>query len=183
MVDGRSSARSAYCVGQRDLDCVLEQSGRRSGNGPRASGAFAGNHALIDLQNWTETYLQWSPRGTYLTTIHKQGVALWGGESWERIVRFVHNSVRLIEFSPCESYLITLSSDSAKDDVITIVVNSSSSDCRICAFGTFARASCLDRLPLPTLAVPTVPFSNGRLRANTWRAQPRMPFPSINSRP
>lgn len=59
--------------------------------------------------SWTDTYLQWSPYGTYLATFHKQGVALWGGKSWERLVRFVHPGVKLIEFSPEENYVITWS--------------------------------------------------------------------------
>jgi hypothetical protein len=74
-----------------------------------------------DRQNWTESYLQWSPRGTFLATIHKQGIALWGGESWERIGRFVHGNVRMIDFSPCETYLVTFSSESANDDVRFLV--------------------------------------------------------------
>jgi translation initiation factor 3 subunit B len=60
--------------------------------------------------------------GTYLTTMHKQGVALWGGKSWERIVRFAHPNVKLIDFSPKENYLITWSVESAsdKDDVCNL---------------------------------------------------------------
>ena len=54
-------------------------------------------------QNWTETYVRWSPRGTYLATLHKQGVALWGGPEFERQGRFGHNGVQMIDFSPCET--------------------------------------------------------------------------------
>lgn len=67
--------------------------------------------------------------GTYLTTIHhNKGVVLWGGASWERIMRFEiskkkelkpeaekstsedadYVEIRGIQFSPCEKYLITL---------------------------------------------------------------------------
>lgn len=59
--------------------------------------------------NWTETYVQWSPLGSYLATFHAQGIALWGGPSWNKIVRFVHPNVRLIDFSPNERYLVTCS--------------------------------------------------------------------------
>ncbi|KAF9313816.1 Translation initiation factor 3 subunit b [Podila horticola] len=59
--------------------------------------------------NWTETYIQWSPLGSYLTTFHTQGVALWGGESWKKIVRFFHPDVKLIDYSPNERYLVTWS--------------------------------------------------------------------------
>ncbi|KAK9729359.1 Translation initiation factor 3 subunit b [Basidiobolus ranarum] len=61
--------------------------------------------------NWTETYVQWSPLGTYLTTVHRQGIALWGGESWGKIVRFVHPGVKLIDYSPNEKYLVTWSNE------------------------------------------------------------------------
>ncbi|ORY04590.1 translation initiation factor eIF-3b [Basidiobolus meristosporus CBS 931.73] len=61
--------------------------------------------------NWTETYVQWSPLGSYLVTFHRQGIALWGGESWSKIVRFVHPGVKLIDFSPKENYLVTWSNE------------------------------------------------------------------------
>lgn len=54
--------------------------------------------------------MQWSPRGNLLATIHRQGVAVWGGPSFARLQRFNHAGVRLIEFSPNEKYLITYSS-------------------------------------------------------------------------
>lgn len=76
-----------------------------------------------------------SPLGTYLVTIHRQGIALWGGPSWKRIARLMHPSVEVrlglqsrlrvceielgfcvcvfsfvqtIEFSPCEKYVVTI---------------------------------------------------------------------------
>ncbi|KAI7859386.1 eukaryotic translation initiation factor eIF2A-domain-containing protein [Circinella umbellata] len=61
--------------------------------------------------NWTETYVQWSPLGSYLATFHAQGIALWGGPSWNKIVRFVHPGVKLIDFSPNERYLVTWSNE------------------------------------------------------------------------
>jgi translation initiation factor 3 subunit B len=60
---------------------------------------------------WTETYVQWSPLGTYLVTFHRQGIALWGGPSWNKIVRFVHPGVKLIDFSPNERFLVTWSNE------------------------------------------------------------------------
>ena len=56
------------------------------------------------VQNWTETYVRWSPKGTYLATFHHQGIALWGGEEFKRMMRFSHPGVQLIDFSPCERY-------------------------------------------------------------------------------
>jgi translation initiation factor 3 subunit B len=58
---------------------------------------------------WTETYTQWSPLGTFLVTVHGQGVALWGGASFDRINRFAHPGANLIDFSPNERYLVTWS--------------------------------------------------------------------------
>jgi translation initiation factor 3 subunit B len=60
-------------------------------------------------QKWTDLFSQWSPQGTYLTTIHLQGVALWGGSSFERINRFAHPEVKLVDFSSYERYLVTWS--------------------------------------------------------------------------
>lgn len=41
-------------------------------------------------QYWTESFVQWSPRGNLLATIHRQGVAVWGGPSFTRLQRFNH---------------------------------------------------------------------------------------------
>lgn len=54
------------------------------------------------LQRWTESFVRWSPLGTYLATVHKLGVALWGGAKFTRIMRFVQQNVQFIDFSPCE---------------------------------------------------------------------------------
>lgn len=54
--------------------------------------------SVVDRQHWTETFVQWSPLGTYLTSIHAQGVQLWGGPSWTRQARFAHPFVNLIAY-------------------------------------------------------------------------------------
>eukprot|EP00252_Welwitschia_mirabilis_P007655 TRINITY_DN1925_c0_g2_i1.p1 TRINITY_DN1925_c0_g2~~TRINITY_DN1925_c0_g2_i1.p1 ORF type:complete len:719 (+),score=135.17 TRINITY_DN1925_c0_g2_i1:149-2305(+) len=60
---------------------------------------------------WTESFVQWSPLGTYLATIHRQGAALWGGaRTFNRLMRFAHQQVRFIDFSPGEKFLVTYSS-------------------------------------------------------------------------
>lgn len=59
--------------------------------------------------NWTDTYVMWSPKGSYLATFHRQGIALWGGEDFIRLHRFNHTNVQLIDFSPCERYVVTYS--------------------------------------------------------------------------
>lgn len=95
--------------------------------------------------NWTETFVQWSPQasllrspssqslflgelwgdrissapfqGNYLATMHRPGVALWGGPDFDevkekvfqRAIRFEHENVKLIDFSPNEDYVVTWS--------------------------------------------------------------------------
>jgi len=49
--------------------------------------------------------------GTYIATLHRQGVRLWGGPSWKHQQRFAHPLVKLIDFSPCEQYLVTWSNE------------------------------------------------------------------------
>ena len=38
----------------------------------------------------TESFVQWSPFGTYLATAHRQGIAMWGGPDFQRFQRFAH---------------------------------------------------------------------------------------------
>ncbi|OLY79536.1 Eukaryotic translation initiation factor 3 subunit B [Smittium mucronatum] len=64
---------------------------------------------IVSRKGWTETYFQWSVLGTYLTTLHKQGAVLWGGSSFQKIVRFIHLGVKLVDYSPNETYFITFS--------------------------------------------------------------------------
>ncbi|KAF3926348.1 hypothetical protein AA313_de0202185 [Arthrobotrys entomopaga] len=63
----------------------------------------------VERQFWTESFVRWSPYGTYLTSLHPQGVQLWGGASWKRMARFPHPAVNLVDFSPNEKYLVTWS--------------------------------------------------------------------------
>lgn len=46
-----------------------------------------------------------------MATLHRQGVRLWGGASWKPQQRFAHPFVKLIDFSPCEQYLVTWSNE------------------------------------------------------------------------
>ena len=46
------------------------------------------------FQYWTDSFIQWSPLGTYLATVHRQGSQVWGGENgFERLMRFAHPMV------------------------------------------------------------------------------------------
>ena len=64
---------------------------------------------IVDRPGWTETFVQWSPLGTYLTSVHAQGVQLWGGPSWTRQRRFAHPFVNMVAFSPNENYMVSWS--------------------------------------------------------------------------
>ncbi|CAH8460634.1 unnamed protein product [Dicrocoelium dendriticum] len=60
-------------------------------------------------ERWTDGWMRWSPRGTYLATMHQQGVILWGGEEFQRVGRFPHRIVKMIDFSPMEQFMISMS--------------------------------------------------------------------------
>ncbi|KAL9060312.1 MAG: hypothetical protein Q9162_000716 [Coniocarpon cinnabarinum] len=64
---------------------------------------------IVDRLQWTETFVQWSPLGTYLASMHSKGVLLWGGKGWLRLKRLTHPGVNLIDFSPNENYVTTWS--------------------------------------------------------------------------
>ena len=65
--------------------------------------------SIVDRKHWTESFVQWSPLGTYLTSMHQQGVQLWGGPSWTRQKRFAHPFVNMVAFSPNENYMVSWS--------------------------------------------------------------------------
>src|SRR5690606_31202705 len=64
---------------------------------------------IVARQMWTESFVKWSPLGTFLTSMHPQGVQLWGGPSWKRIQRFYHPFVNMVEYSPKENYIVSWS--------------------------------------------------------------------------
>ncbi|OWB57528.1 hypothetical protein B5S28_g3477 [[Candida] boidinii] len=59
--------------------------------------------------HWTSAFMKFSPKGTYLFSMFPNGIQCWGGSDFQRIRRFIHPGVRLIDFSPNENYLVTLS--------------------------------------------------------------------------
>lgn len=62
-----------------------------------------------ERESWTESHIKFSPKGSYLATCHKQGIALWGGPEFTRLGRFKHPNVTYFQFSPCERYFVTYS--------------------------------------------------------------------------
>lgn len=82
-------------------------------NGPTVSVSWTSRYGQPEVaesrSHWTDRFVQWSARGSYLATVHGQGVALWGGPSWQKIARYPHQGVKLLDFSPCEAFLITWS--------------------------------------------------------------------------
>jgi hypothetical protein len=63
---------------------------------------YGGEREKQQGKAWVELYVTWSPQGTYLASLHIPGIALWGGEHFEKQGRFAHSKVKVIEFSPCE---------------------------------------------------------------------------------
>lgn len=65
--------------------------------------------AIEPREHWTQGPIKFSPQGQYLFTMHPQGVQAWGGASFSNLKKFSHPGVRLLDFSPSERYLVTLS--------------------------------------------------------------------------
>jgi len=68
---------------------------------------YAGEREKANDKTWTDLYVAWSPKGSYLLTFHNPGVVIWGGENFEKLGRFPHAHVNQIDFSPNEKYIIT----------------------------------------------------------------------------
>lgn len=56
----------------------------------------------VERNRWTDGWMRWSPQGTYLATMHQPGAILWVGEKFQRLGRFPHQGVKMIDFSPME---------------------------------------------------------------------------------
>ena len=80
---------------------------------------------VMSRPRWTDTYVKWSPLGTFLVTFHGKGIVLWGGQDFHKVQRFSHNGVQFIDFSPCERYIVTFSpnaSSRAAEEPSAIIV-------------------------------------------------------------
>ncbi|VWU48824.1 eukaryotic translation initiation factor 3 subunit B, putative [Hepatocystis sp. ex Piliocolobus tephrosceles] len=51
--------------------------------------------------------VQWSNQGSYLISFHNPGIALWGGDKFEKLIRLQHKNVKEVSFSPNENYILT----------------------------------------------------------------------------
>ncbi|KAG5178681.1 eukaryotic initiation factor 3b [Tribonema minus] len=85
---------------------------------------YGGEREKAQGKAWVELYVTWSPQGTYLASLHIPGIALWGGEQFEKQGRFAHSNVKVIEFSPCENYLLTCNFDTTERAMIVWEVRS-----------------------------------------------------------
>eukprot|EP00697_Spironema_sp_BW2_P013681 gnl/Spiro4/3900_TR1931_c0_g1_i1.p1 gnl/Spiro4/3900_TR1931_c0_g1~~gnl/Spiro4/3900_TR1931_c0_g1_i1.p1 ORF type:complete len:663 (+),score=182.49 gnl/Spiro4/3900_TR1931_c0_g1_i1:74-2062(+) len=81
---------------------------------------------VLSKPNWTDNGLpcMWTPRGTYLATFHLPGVQLWGSAAWDNLGRFPHPAVKVVEFSPCESFMVTYSPANPEEAIIVWEVRS-----------------------------------------------------------
>jgi len=73
---------------------------------------YGGEREKSQGKHWCELQIKWSPKGSYLATYHVPGIVLWGGETFEKLGRFPCPDVRNVIFSPCERYVLTITSDS-----------------------------------------------------------------------
>jgi translation initiation factor 3 subunit B len=80
--------------------------------------------------NWSDTYVSWSPKGTYLATFHRLGIMLWGGPSWKKLLKINHGGVKLIDFSPCEQFLVTWSPESDQSNALIVWDIKTGAKCR-----------------------------------------------------
>jgi translation initiation factor 3 subunit B len=68
---------------------------------------YGGEREKRNKKIWCDWRVQWSPCGSYLATFHQPGIALWAGPDFEKKMRFAHEAVKYIEFSPNEEYVLT----------------------------------------------------------------------------
>ncbi|KAL7668330.1 hypothetical protein ACOME3_009036 [Neoechinorhynchus agilis] len=72
--------------------------------------AIPRNKEVMKRDAFSDQPSQWSPKGTFLTSFHPQGVALWAGNDFERFARFAHTRVSHLIFSPQEKFILTSAS-------------------------------------------------------------------------
>eukprot|EP00955_Chlamydomonas_euryale_P089861 364496-Chlamydomonas_euryale.AAC.45 len=94
-------------------------------DGKRGKADMVRTRRVYQRQHWTESFVQWSPLGNYITTMHRQGAAIWAGPEWTRLQRLAHPNIRLIDYSPNERYMVSYSSHEPMNprDTATVTFN------------------------------------------------------------
>jgi uncharacterized protein with WD repeat len=78
---------------------------------------------VYSRDKWSDAFVLWSPAGTYMVTVHGKGVQLWSEADWEKpVARLPHDGVKVVEFSPCERYVVTYDKDSKLDAQASIKI-------------------------------------------------------------
>lgn len=68
---------------------------------------YGGEREKVGGKIWCDWRVQWSPQGHYLATFHQRGIALWAGPEFKKKVRFAHDGVKFVDFSPTEEFVLT----------------------------------------------------------------------------
>uniref|UniRef100_A0A7S1BYA9 Eukaryotic translation initiation factor 3 subunit B n=1 Tax=Corethron hystrix TaxID=216773 RepID=A0A7S1BYA9_9STRA len=98
---------------------------------------YDGSRERAQGVNWCDYYVAWSPRGSYLATMHAKGVRLWGGKGYESIMRFMAEGVEDVSFSPCETYMMT--NNFRPDDPAAVKIFDLESHKLLKSFGLFPK--------------------------------------------
>ena len=81
----------------------------------------SGEEICESRKNWADKDVFWSPEGSFLTTVHSEGIAIWGGKSFKKLVKLSHSHVRYASYSPNEKFIVTYSPpESSCDAIITV---------------------------------------------------------------
>ena len=78
-----------------------------NGTGEDPALVYGGEREKQGGKVWCESYVTWSPQGTYLATFHTPGIKLWGSNEFQSQGKFMHPKVEEVSFSPNEDYLVT----------------------------------------------------------------------------
>jgi translation initiation factor 3 subunit B len=68
---------------------------------------YGGEREKAGNKIWCDWKVCFSPQGSYIATMHKPGIALWAGHTFEKKIRFAHQDVKHLEFSPNEEFMLT----------------------------------------------------------------------------
>ncbi|CAD7944351.1 unnamed protein product [Amoebophrya sp. A25] len=77
---------------------------------------YTGQREKASGRVWCDWKVSWSPHGSFLVTMHKPGLALWGGDEMVQKRKLMHPGVQELMFSPSEQYLITWNGANPDED-------------------------------------------------------------------